>query len=95
MEHALNDELASLRRCMPARILFMDASDETLRRRKESDPSRSRKSFEYYLNCLMPLRRAWFSKMDNVDYLFVDNMSKQEVPLRVKQWVDDCIASNC
>ena len=43
----------------------------------------------------MPLKRAWFSKMDNVDYLFVDNMSKQEVSLRVKQWVDDCIASNC
>lgn len=95
MEHAMNDELASLRRCMPARILFMDASDETLRQRKESDPSRSRNSFEYYLNCLMPLKRAWFSRMDNVDNLLVDNLSKDEVALRVKQWVDDCIASNC
>lgn len=95
MEHALNDELASLRRCMPARILFMDASDETLRQRKESDPSRSRNSFEYYLNCLMPLKRAWFSRMDNADNLLVDNLSKDEVALRVKQWVDDCIASNC
>lgn len=95
MKHALNDELASLRRCMPARILFMDASDETLRQRKEHDPNRSRNSFEYYLSCLMPLKRSWFSRMDNVDYLLVDNLSKDEVALRVKQWVDDCIASNC
>ena len=47
------------------------------------------------MNCLMPLKRAWFSRMDNVDNLLVDNLSKDEVALRVKQWVDDCIASNC
>lgn len=58
VEHALNDELAGLRRCMPARILFMDASDETLRRRKESDPNRARNTFEYYLNCLR-LTTCW------------------------------------
>lgn len=93
MENTLRGGLASLRRCMPARILFMDASDETLRQRKESDPNRARNSFEYYLNCLMPLKRAWFSRMDNVDYLLVDNLSKHEVALRVKQWVDSCISS--
>lgn len=93
VEHALKDELAILRRCMPARILFMVASDETLRHRKESDPNRSRNSFKYYLNCLMPLKRAWFSSMDNVDYLLVDNLSEQEVAQRVKQWVDSCISS--
>lgn len=95
IEHALKDELAGLKRCMPARILFMDASDETLRQRKERDPNRSRNSFEYYLSCLMPLKRSWFSRMDNVDYLLVDNPSKDKVALRVKQWVDDCITNNC
>lgn len=80
---------------MPARILFLDASGATLRQRKQGDSPRARNCFEYYLKHLMPLKRAWFSRMDNVDYLFVDNMSKQEVALRVKQWVDDCIVSNC
>lgn len=93
IENALKDELIGVRKCMPARILFLDASDDTLRQRKQSDPNRARSSFEYYLKHLMPLKRAWFSKMSNVDYLLVDNMPRQEVAMRVKQWVDLCIAS--
>ena len=91
--NALIDELVGVRKCMPARILFLDASDDTLRQRKQSDPNRARSSFEYYLKHLMPLKRKWFSKMSNVDYLLVDNMPRQEVAMRVKQWVDLCIAS--
>lgn len=93
IENALKDEVIGVRKCMPARILFLDASDDTLRQRKQSDPNRARSSFEYYLKHLMPLKRTWFSKMSNVDYLLVDNMSRQEVAMRVKQWVDLCIAS--
>lgn len=93
IENALKDELIGVRKCMPARILFLDASDDTLRQRKQSDPNRVRSSFEYYLKRLMPLKRTWFSKMSNVDYLLVDNMPRQEVAMRVKQWVDLCIAS--
>ena len=93
IENALKDELIGVRKCMPARILFLDASDDTLRQRKQSDPNRARSSFEYYLKHLMPLKRTWFSKMSNVDYLLVDTMPRQEVAMRVKQWVDLCIAS--
>ena len=93
IENALKDELIGVRKCMPARILFLDASDDTLRQRKQSDPNRARSSFEYYLKHLMPLKRTWFSKMSNIDYLLVDNMPRQEVAMRVKQWVDLCIAS--
>ena len=93
IENALKDELVGVRKCMPARILFLDASGDTLRQRKQSDPNRARSSFEYYLKHLMPLKRTWFSKMSNVDYLLVDNMPRQEVAMRVKQWVDLCIAS--
>lgn len=93
IENALKDELIGVRKCMPARILFLDASDDTHRQRKQSDPNRARSSFEYYLKHLMPLKRAWFSKMSNVDYLLVDNMPRQEVAIRVKRWVDLCIAS--
>lgn len=93
IENALKDELIGVRKCMPARILFLDASDDTLKQRKQSDSNRARSSFEYYLKHLMPLKRTWFSKMSNVDYLLVDNMPRQEVAMRVKQWVDLCIAS--
>lgn len=93
IENALKDELVGVRKCMPARILFLDASDDTLRQRKQSDPNRARSSFEYCLKHLMPLKRTWFSKMSNVDYLLVDNMPRQEVAMRVNQWVDLCIAS--
>ena len=93
IENALKDELMGVRKCMPARILFLDASDDTLRHRKQSDPTRARSSFEYYLKHLMPLKRKWFSKMSNVDYLLVDNMPRQEAAMRVKQWVGLCIAS--
>ena len=41
----------------------------------------------------MPLKRIWFSKMSNVDYLLVDNIPRQEVAMRIKQWVDLWIAS--
>lgn len=93
IENALKDELIGVRKCMPARILFLDASDDTLRQRKQSDPNRARSSFEYYLKHLMPLKRTWFSKMSNVDYLLVEYMPRQEVAMRVKQWVDLCITS--
>lgn len=91
IENALRNELESVRKCMPTRILFLDASDETLRYHKENDTNRTRTFFEHHLKYLMPLKREWFSKKDNVDYLFVDNLSQQEVALKVKEWVDLCI----
>ena len=91
IENALKDELKNIRKCMPTRILFLDASDETLRRHKENDPERTRTFFEYHLKYLMPLKREWFSKKDNVDYLLVDDLSQQEVALKAKEWVDFCI----
>ena len=91
IENALKDELKNIRKCMPTRILFLDASDETLRCHKENDPERTRTFFEYHLKYLMPLKREWFSKKDNVDYLLVDDLSQQEVAFKVKEWVDFCI----
>lgn len=94
IENALIAELGSVRKCMPARILFLDASDETLRSHKERDSTRTRTFFEYHLKYLMPLKREWFSKKGNVDYLYVDSLSPQEVGIRVKEWVELCIKNN-
>lgn len=91
IENALQDELEAVRKCMPTRILFLDASDETLQRHKEMDTTRSRKFFDHYLQHLLPLKRAWFLGRDNVDVLKVDNLSADEVGKKVKEWVDLCI----
>ena len=42
VEGPLARELAAVRRCMPRRILFLDAPDPVLRRRKEGDAARDR-----------------------------------------------------
>lgn len=91
IENALKAELEEVRACLPNRILFLDASEEVLRRHKENDATRSRNFFEQYLKTLLPLKRQWFAQKENVDYLLVDGLSAQEVGERVKQWCDDCI----
>lgn len=88
VENALKKELEQVRKCMPARILFLDASDEVLLRRKENDNTRSRNFFEHYLKYLLPLKRDWFIGRENVDVLNVDDLSAEEVGKKVKEWVD-------
>ena len=88
IENALKKELEQVRKCMPARILFLDASDEVLLRRKENDNTRSRNFFEHYLKYLLPLKRNWFIGRENVDVLNVDDLSAEEVGKKVKEWVD-------
>jgi len=91
VEAALHRELEQLRKCMPYRILYLDACEETLRRHKENDASRSRTFFEYHLKYLLPLKREWFSGKENVDLLKVDGLTKDEVGQQVIEWVDRCI----
>lgn len=88
---ALEHELAAVQRCMPERILFLDASEDTLRRRRDGDTTRSRTFFEHHLTCLMPLKRAWFAKKPNVDWLNTDDLSADEVGKRVVAWAMACM----
>lgn len=90
VEKALEPELESVRKCMPDRILFLNASEDVLRRHKEMDRTRSREFFEYYLMHLLPLKRDWFFNRPNVDILNVESMNSNEVGERVKEWVDSC-----
>ncbi len=93
VETALRAELRAVRRCMPDRILFLNADDETLRSRKENDDTRSRSFFEYHLKNLLPLKRKWFFGRENVDILEVDGLSPEEVGRQVKKWCDLQIAN--
>lgn len=85
---ALKDELEAIQQCMPKRILFLDASEEILRSRKQEDSSRTRRFFEQYVQELLPLKRKWFLKSENVDVLQVDHLTREEVGAAVKQWCD-------
>lgn len=93
IENTLKTELEAVRKCMPDRILFLDASDEVLRSHKENDSTRSRNFFEHHLKYLLPLKREWFYGKENVDILRVDDLSTEEVGIRVKEWCDNCIAA--
>ena len=91
VEQALRPELEAVRACMPDRILFLDASEEVLRKRKEGDTTRSRNFFEHHLRHLLPLKRNWFLGRETVDVLNVDHMSADEVGKAVKQWAERCM----
>lgn len=86
VEGPLRAELEAVRECLPDRILFLDASDETLRAHKAGDPTRGRRFFEQHLQTLLPLKREWFRQRDNVDWLRVDGLSADEVGERVRRW---------
>ena len=92
VESALKEELEAVRKCMPTRILFLDASDETLKQHKENDLTRTRNFFEHHLQYLLPLKREWFYGKENVDILMVDGLDKEQVGSKVKEWCDRCMA---
>lgn len=94
VEERLKKELDEVRQCMPIRILFLNATEETLRRHKESDETRSRTFFEHYLKYLLPFKKQWFFEKGNVDILDVDNLSSEEVGQKVKEWIDYCIKNS-
>lgn len=87
----MKKELSQLQACMPDRILFLDADEQTLRRNKENDQTRSRTFFEYYIEHLLPLKREWFIGKPGVDVLQVNGMTPQQLGEAVKNWVDSCL----
>lgn len=91
VENALKKELEEVRKCMPTRILFLDASNEVLLKHKENDTTRSRNFFDHHIKYLLPLKRNWFIGKENVDVLNVDSLTAKEVGEKVKEWVDYCI----
>lgn len=94
VEEPLREELEAVRRCYPDRILFLDASDEILRQRKEQDSTRSREFFEHHIQHLLPLKRQWFCQMDRTDVLNTDHLTSEEVGERVKQRIDTWMSQN-
>lgn len=92
VEDKLHSELESLRKCMPNRILYFNASEDVLRSHKENDKTRSRDFFEHHIKYLLPLKKEWFLVKKNVDILNVDNLTKDKVGEKVKEWIDKSIS---
>ena len=91
IENKLHNELINLRKCMPDRMLFLDASEKTIRKNKEQDSRLPRNSFEHHLKYLLPLKKEWFIGREDVDVLNVDELSQNEVGVKVRKWIDKCI----
>ncbi|MDH6364674.1 hypothetical protein M2139_001661 [Enterococcus sp. PF1-24] len=88
---ALKKELQILRNNFPKRILYLNATDETLLQRKTGDCSRNRDFFDFYIKNLLPLKRKWFLNRQDVDILEVDNKSIDEVSELVFEWIKEQI----
>jgi deoxyadenosine/deoxycytidine kinase len=87
MERLLHPELTRLRDCRPDGILFLDARNDTLRRRRESDPTRSRNSFDHYMNHLHRRKKEWFLRSNITTFLQVDGKSEEEVGEAAIKWL--------
>ena len=60
-------------------------SEAALRARKAGDTTRDRGFFEHYLTHLLPLKREWFRKKQNVTFLSTDSLTAQQAGEKVKQ----------
>lgn len=68
-------------------ILYLDAHPKVLYQRKNSDTSRSRKSFDHYMHGLHVLKKEWFKRLDHVTILDTTFMSEEEVYLYAVSWL--------
>lgn len=88
---SLKNELTQLSYCLPDYIIFLEARNETLRKRKASDNTRTRNFFDFQLEKLLPLKRKWFTKQRNVIFLETDNLSNEEVAQQAAQLISQMV----
>ncbi|MCL6592057.1 MAG: deoxynucleoside kinase [Firmicutes bacterium] len=89
IEDALAKELKELRECRLDGILFLDASPEVLLARKESDETRKRGFFDYYIKNLHPYKKGWFERFEYTSILNVDKMSIEETEDYTVKWLKE------
>lgn len=87
----LKKELENLQKCMPDKILFLDANNETLIKHKENDNSRSRNFFDCYLNNLLPLKKSWFKNKDNIEFIKIDDINQEDLLIKINNIINNYI----
>lgn len=80
MEQLLKEELQELRRCRSDIILYLDASEETLCKRKQNDFNRRRSAFNKNME-LYKFEKEWYKQL-NTRFLNVDN----KTAVQVEKW---------
>lgn len=88
---SLKNELTQLSDCLPDYIMFLEARNEMLRKRKASDNTRTRNFFDFQLEKLLPLKRKWFAKQRNVIFLGTDDLSNEEVAQQAAQLISQML----
>jgi len=76
-----------LQPCYVDHILYLDAHPSILKSRKESDQSRSRKSFEDYIHGIHVLKREWFKTLSHVTFLDTSDLDAKEVYDYTVDWL--------
>ncbi len=61
------------------KILYLRASKETLIRRRKNDHTKSRKTFEAFIDLYYDLELEFYAELPNVYFLDTDDMSGEEV----------------
>ncbi|MFB5089464.1 AAA family ATPase [Psychrobacillus sp. PGGUH221] len=77
IEQLLKDELQELRRCRSDIIIYLDASEETLYKRKHSDLGKRRNAFQKNIK-LYKFEKDWFMQF-NTKFLDVNNKTSEQV----------------
>ncbi len=83
----LQNELSELCKCYYNGILYLDASDETLRKRMSSDKSRKRGFFEHYLESLHPYKKTWIKNITNITIINTDNLNEDDTLDQAMKWI--------
>ena len=80
VEKYLRDELNELRNYQSDWILYLDASKETIMKRKNDDV-RKRKDMDFWVNNWVIEMKQWFSQYFYTCFVNTDTLSKEEVAL--------------
>lgn len=87
IESLLKDELEALRKCRSDLILYLDASEETLLLRKQSDQNRRRNSFEKNIK-LYKYENDWF-KQFNTKFVDANNKTPEQLEERTLKFLKE------
>lgn len=80
MERNMRDELIELRKYQSDIILYLDASKETILKRKDEDV-RKRDDMDFWLNNWLLNMKQWFSQYSYTHFVDTDTLSKEEVAI--------------
>ena len=79
IETELNVELKLIRQYRSNNIFFLEADEKTLRVRKQSDKSRTRSSFEFYIKHMHPRKKSFFENLDPTEFISAGSLSPDEL----------------